>query len=228
MNRRHSHTLAMITAVILAMTGAIAAVDTPAAAAPGEVRSGGLHLIASVDSNTVTPAGGDTATGIPFAHTVKVAGNYSVTFDGTSPLRHGQIIAGYLIGCAVNVADGITIGIVPQVNFGVGFAPFVALNLAIDAPPSITVGFSPQVFMGVGLAGQFAMFLAPGNVTAVVVGAAELDSESEFPYTFAHNNTPLNISGCLSPATAMPFVTVRADGINSSVQTTGYGDQFVF
>ncbi|MFR9753035.1 MspA family porin [Nocardia sp. 004] len=278
MNRRHSHTLAMITAVILAMTGAIAAVDTPAAAAPGEVRSGGLRLIASVDSNTVTPAGGDTATGIPFVHSVKLSGNYSVGLDRTSPLRHGRIVAGYLIGCAVSVADGISIGLIPEVGVEAGFGTDFGLDLVLEEPeipekeekehdmpwgmmqphmpwdmmqphmpwdmmkphmpwdkPSfginiggITLGAGTEFGVVSGLGGQLLMSLDPGSVVAAVISTSVLDRDASFPYTFTHTNTPLNISGCLAPATAMPFVTVLADSVNGSAQTTGYGDQFVF
>lgn len=233
MNRRHSRTLAAITAVVVAATGAVA--DTAAGAAPGEVKSGGLHLIASVDSNNVVPAG-DIALGIPFVHAVKVSGDFSVALEGASPVRFGQIVAGYLIGCAVDVANGISIGIAPSVAVGASISPTFGtsfnLNLAIDAPPSISLGaavaVSPSVGVEAGLTGELAVNLAPGSVTAAVIGTALLDETATFPYTFAHTNTPLSINGCLSPASAMPFVTVRADSTSSTVQTTGYGTSFGF
>lgn len=234
MNRKHSRTLAAITAVMMAATGAVA--DTVAGAAPGEVSSGGLHLIASVDSNNVVPAGGDIAPGIPFVHAVKVSGDFSVALDGVSAVRSGEIVAGYLIGCAVDIANGIAIGIAPSFGVNASISPSFgvegAINLAIDAPPSISIGVGAAVQPSVGveaaITGELAVNLAPGSVAAAVIGEAELDRDATFPYTFAHTNTPLNISGCLSPASAMPFVTVHADSTNSTVQTTGYGASFWF
>src|SRR5438552_1899450 len=111
MNRKHSHILAVIIAVTVAATGAV----TAASAAPGEVNAGGLHLVASVDSNSSVPAGGDMATSVPFVHAVKVSAEYAVHMDGASSLRSGQIVAGYLIGCAVDISNGFSVGIAPSV-----------------------------------------------------------------------------------------------------------------
>ncbi|MET7768392.1 MspA family porin [Nocardia sp. NPDC005366] len=238
MNRKPSHVLVIITAVIVAITGAASGVDTEARAEPGEVHSGALHMVASVGGNTVTPAA-NIAMGVPFVHSVKVSGDYSVALDGAT-LRGGEIVAGYLIGCAVDISNGISIGISPSVNVGVAIAPSVGvdfgvdLGLAIDAPPTVGVsagvGFAIQPSVGVdmGLAGELAVNLAPGTVTAAVIGAAALDADATFPYTFAHTNTPLSVNGCLAPASAMPFITVRADARNGTAQTTGYGAVFTF
>ncbi|MEU1550606.1 MspA family porin [Nocardia sp. NPDC005745] len=207
-----------------------------AGATPREIDAGGLHLIASANANNVVPAGGDVAPGVPFVHAVKVSGDFSVALDGPSALRGGQIAVGYLIGCAVDISNGITVGILPSVGVSAGPAPSFGVNASVtlqkDTPPAITLGAAaailPSVSINVGLAGEIAVNLAPGSVTAVVIGATAVDGESEFPYTYSHSNTPLNISGCLSPASAMPFVTVRADARRGAAQTTGYGAAFWF
>ncbi|MEU7764040.1 MspA family porin [Nocardia sp. NPDC049190] len=234
MNRKRSRFLAALTAVLVAATGAVA--DTTAGAEPGELSSRGMHVIAAVDSNRAVPAGGDIPFGIPFAHSVKVSGDYSVVLDGVSALRSGQIAVGYLIGCAVDLSNGFTIGISPGVGVDASITPFVSLdgavNLEMDAPPSVTIGGSVGIQPTVGVEADVELgldvTLAPGIVTAVVIGVANLDEDAMFPYTFAHSNTPLNINSCLPVASAIPFVTVRADARNGSVQTTGYGTQFVF
>ncbi|MGO4615799.1 MspA family porin [Nocardia sp. 2YAB30] len=235
MNRKHSRALAVITAVMVA-AGAGVVGDTAAGAEPGEINSRGLHLIASVDSNNAVSAGGDTPFGIPLTHAVKVSGDFSVLLDGVSSLRSGKIAVGYLIGCAVDLSNGITIGIAPSAGINASITPFFGLdssiNLAIDAPPSISigtsVGVSPSVGVNAGAALALQVTLAPGSVTAAVIGEADLDKDATFPYTFAHTNTPLNVSSCLPQASAIPFVTVRADATNGTAQTTGYGAQFVF
>ncbi|MEU4838433.1 MspA family porin [Nocardia testacea] len=263
MNRKYSSIVATLAAAISAATGAVSTVDTAAQAAPGEITSGGLRVVASANSSNSEPSG-DTAMGVPFAHAVKVSGDFSVAADGGAPLRGGEIVAGYLLGCAVDIANGISVAIAPSVAVATEVAPEVGVDLGVDlglgaieppavepdpegdGPPMIDpnldlvtppeVGVSAGVNAGLaqafgienGLAGELAVNLAPGTVTTAVIGAAELDEESTFPYTFAHSNTPLQVNGCLSPASAMPFVTVRADTPGGTVQTTGYGTSFTF
>uniref|UniRef100_UPI0015763748 MspA family porin n=1 Tax=Nocardia pneumoniae TaxID=228601 RepID=UPI0015763748 len=124
MNRKHSRTLAAITAVMLATIGTVTAAD----AEPGEVGTGGLHLIASVDANHVLPTGGALALGVPFAHAAKVSGDFSLVSDGSAALRRGQIAAGYLIGCAVDISDGIDVSIAAAAGASVGFTPGIAID----------------------------------------------------------------------------------------------------
>ncbi|WP_063036409.1 MspA family porin [Nocardia grenadensis] len=238
MNRKFSYAVAALAAVVTTVTGVLSVADSAARAAPGEITSGGLHMVASANANTVVPSP-DAALGVPFAHAVKVSGDFSVALDAGSPVRGGEIVAGYLIGCAVELA-GIWVGISPSVGTNAelatsfGIDGHADLGLAIDAPPTVGIGTGvnlaviPAVGVESGLAGEAVVSLAPGIVTAAVIGAAELDEESTFPYSFAHTNTPLNVNRCLSPASAMPFVTVRADSTGGSVQTTGYGASFAF
>ncbi|MEV3959876.1 MspA family porin [Nocardia sp. NPDC050193] len=263
MNRKYSSIVATLAAVISAVTGAVSTVDAAAQAAPGEITSGGLRVVASANSSNSEPSG-DTAMGVPFAHAIKVSGDFSVAADGGSPLRGGEIIAGYLLGCAVDIANGISVAIAPSVGVNTAVIPEVGVDYGVDlglgaveppavepgpepgAPPMVDPGLElavpPDVGVSAGvaaalaqsfgvesgLAGELAVNLAPGTVTTAVIGAAELDEESTFPYTFAHSNTPLQVNGCLSPASAMPFVTVRADTTGGTVQTTGYGTTFTF
>jgi hypothetical protein len=245
MNRKHSRTLAAIIAVIVAATGSFAVSDTVAGAEPGVVGTGGLHLIASVDYNNVVSVGGDVALGIPFAHAAKVSGDFSVVSDGASALRAGQIVAGYLIGCAVDISDGISVSIAAAAGAGVEFTPGIVIELGgidfggfnehgmleelpVVVAPTIALGAETTFGVNGELGGEITVNLAPGSVTAAVIAEADLDEESTFPFTFAHTNTALNVNGCLSPASAMPFITVRAEARNGIAQTTGYGPQFVF
>ncbi|WP_433492294.1 MspA family porin [Nocardia grenadensis] len=263
MNRKYSSFMATLAAVISVVTGAVSTADAVARAAPGEIDSGGLRVVASANSST-SEQSGDTAMGVPFAHAIKVSGDFSVAADGVAPLRSGEIVAGYLLGCAVDIANGISVAIAPSIGASTEVAPQVGVDFGVDLAPgaveppvvepapegngppmvdpwldvltppevgvSAGVGAALAQAFGVqsGLAGELAVNLAPGTVTTAVIGAAELDEESTFPYTFAHSNTPLQVNGCLSPASAMPFVTVRADTTGGTVQTTGYGTTFTF
>ncbi|WP_159842837.1 MspA family porin [Nocardia sp. CY41] len=255
MNRKHSRIFAAIIAVVVAATGSFAVSDSTAGAEPGEAGTRGLHVIASVDYNNVVP-GGDVTLGVPFAHAVKVSGDFSVVSDGPAALRRGQIVAGYLIGCAVDISDGIQVSIAGAVGAEVGFTPGIVIEfggidfgefgfgapdenghghvpglqaqLPVIVAPTIAIGADTTFGVNGEVGGEITVNLAPGSVTAAVIAQGELDRESTFPFTFAHTNTPLNVNGCLSPASAMPFVTVRAEATNGIAQTTGYGPQFVF
>ncbi|PFW99585.1 hypothetical protein CJ469_05081 [Nocardia farcinica] len=236
MKRTHVSIMAAIGAVTVTAIGSAA----PAAGtAPGEVAAGAARMVAAVDFAQVVPAG-DTAFGVPFVHAVKVSGDFSVALDGASALRGGEVAAGYLVGCAVDVSDGISVAIAPEVGMSASISPSIGadfgvdLGLSVDAPPEVGIGFGvgvglePSIGVEGAVAGELSLSLAPGTVTAVPIGVAELDEESTFPFTFAHANTPLHVNGCLSPASAMPFITVRADTPGSTLQTTGYGDPFTF
>ncbi|MBA4854358.1 MspA family porin [Nocardia farcinica] len=236
MKRTHVSIMAAIGAVTVTAIGSAA----PAAGtAPGEVAAGAARMVAAVDFAQVVPAG-DTAFGVPFVHAVKVSGDFSVALDGVSALRGGEVAAGYLVGCAVDVSDGISVAIAPEVGMSASISPSIGadfgvdLGLSVDAPPEVGIGFGvgvglePSIGVEGAVAGELSLSLAPGTVTAVPIGVAELDEESTFPFTFAHANTPLHVNGCLSPASAMPFITVRADTPGSTLQTTGYGDPFTF
>ncbi|MFD4406974.1 MspA family porin [Nocardia sp. NPDC058499] len=233
MNRKHSRTAAAITMVSVAAAAAV--LGTPARAAPGQVGVGGMHLVASVDSTNSVPAG-DIAAGVPFSHATKVSGNFSVALDGTPALQGGRIVVGYLVGCAVDVSEGMSIAIIPEIGGGASIAPYTELEVATTfeegAAPVVTVaplvGVEPSVGVESALAGEVGVNLAPGTVAPVVVGETELTPETTFPFTFAHADTPLNIDGCLSPASAMPFVTVDARTPGGAAQTTGYGTAFQF
>ncbi|WP_431962853.1 MspA family porin [Nocardia sp. bgisy134] len=241
MNRKHSPVLAAITTVLVVVAGAVG-VQSAARAEPGEVDSGGMHLVASVDANFVKSTG-DLALGVPFSHSAKVSGNFSTSLDGASALRRGKLIAGYLIGCAVDISDGIDVSIAAAVGGNVDVTTGL-LGLSLNVPFGVTVGDQVAVDFGGNLGidlggdvtfgvfselgGEITVSINPGSVTAAVIAESTLDEDSLFPFTFAHSNTALNINGCLTPASAMPFITVRADARNGIVQTTGYGQQFVF
>src|SRR5690606_23545261 len=237
MTRTHAFP-ATLTALTLAATGMFGTAVCSATPFPGEVIAGGVRVVASVDDNHWLLAG-DTALGVPFAHAAKVSGNFSVNMQGAR-IRGGEIVAGYLVGCAVDVSEGIGIAIVPEIGAGYEISPTIGgeagieFGLALDAPPEVAIGFGGygelgQTFgVGGALGGEFAIGLAPGTVTALPIGAAALDAESTFPFTFAHTTTPLHVSGCLGPASAMPFVSARVETTGSTLQTTGYGDASSF
>jgi len=243
MNRTHASLLSALTALMLATTAVLGTVAPRAHSAPGEVNAGPMRIVAAVDSSNWQNADA-TELGVPFSHAATVSGNFSVDLEAAL-VRAGEVVAGYLVGCAVDVSEGIGVAIAPEIGTGYNISPAIGtdtgidlsgleLALEMDVPPEVAVGLGAfselaQTF-GVesALAGELAVGLAPGTVTALPVGAAVLDGFSTFPYTFSHTSMPLHVNGCLSQASAMPFITVRAHTAGSTIQTTGYGDSFNF
>ncbi|AHH21019.1 putative porin MspA [Nocardia nova SH22a] len=89
----------------------------PAAPPPpppaAEATGAGLHLKVSVGNVKVDPPGDRTPNFLmTFAHAAQMSGDYAVQVDG-APVTSGQTVAGFILGCAVSVAGGVTVGIEP-------------------------------------------------------------------------------------------------------------------
>ncbi|MQY29407.1 MspA family porin [Nocardia aurantia] len=195
------------------------------AQAPGaEIFGTGIHLTAAVDSIGVNPPGDRTPNPMPFSHAVQTSGTYSVTVSGDR-ITSGQAVAGFILGCAVNLANGFPVGLEPNQGLSLGFAP------TFDTPadgtaPTVTLG--PAVVGILGLTEDLMVTLAPGQVTVATSVTANLDDKTTFPYHITFNNSALNVAQCVTPVSAVPFVTTTVSNSQGTVQTTAYSDQFVF
>ncbi|MGW5518727.1 MspA family porin [Nocardia africana] len=252
---------------LLVATGAVAAgvaalvlwpgrAELGRAQQPGAGISGeGIQLSASVDHIGVNPPGGRTPNYLmTFSHAVQVSGDYSVSADGGS-ITSGQAVAGFLLGCGISVAGGVSVGISPNQGLNLSISPSASPPSASVAapgvtnsptgtgnpsPPSLTVtppsvSVSPPSFSlgpsfggSLGLSESLSGSLAPGQVTTVSTATATLDGKTTFPYHITFGNAALNVSQCASAVSAVPFVTTFASTPHGLVQTTAYGAQFTF
>ncbi|WP_254206166.1 MspA family porin [Nocardia alni] len=156
-----------------------------------------------------------------FLHAAQVSGDYSVTVTG-GPISSGQAVAGFLLGCGVSVAGGVTAGINPNQELNAGVSPTVTLN----TPPGVSV--SPSVGGSLGTSESLATTLEPGQVTTATTAVAALTDKTQYPFQLTVGNAALNIAQCASPVGAVPFVTTTVSTPHGMVQTTAYGDQFTF
>ncbi|MFD7844511.1 MspA family porin [Nocardia sp. NPDC059764] len=217
----------------------------------GDVSGAGVHIVASVDSVEVNPPGNRTPNFLmTFAHAAQMSGSYSVTVDG-DPITSGQAVAGFILGCGISVAGGVTVGIEPNQGLAAAISPSVTPGSVSVSPPSGTVTPSasatpsapatpsasvtpPDISLGPSVGGTLGLTevltatMGPGQVTMTTTATAALDNTTVFPYQIMFNNAALNVAQCASPVSAVPFVTTTVSTAQGVVQTTAYGDQFTF
>ncbi|MGY4099686.1 MspA family porin [Nocardia sp. R16R-3T] len=103
---------------------------------PGaDVSGAGIHLMASVENVRVDPAGDRTPNYLmTFAHAAQLSGDYSLNVEGDG-VTSGQAVAGFILGCAVSVAGGVTVGIEPNQGVVGNITPtFSNSNIAASLP----------------------------------------------------------------------------------------------
>ncbi|MCX4096164.1 MspA family porin [Nocardia sp. alder85J] len=189
-----------------------------------DISAWGMHLTAAVGNIGVNPPGDRTPGMMAFSHAVQMSGDYSVDVAGDQ-ITSGQTVAGFILGCGVNIVNGFPIGIQPNEGLSLGISPSFTPPSG-TTPPSASLG--PSVAGLLGLTEILAATLAPGQVTAATTATVNLDDKTQFPYHITFNNAALNVSQCVSSVSAVPFVTVTVGNAQGTVQTTAYGDQFVF
>ncbi|WP_158675740.1 MspA family porin [Nocardia stercoris] len=221
---------------------------------PGtDVEGSGVHLSTSVDDIRVDGPGDRTPTYfMTFSHAAQLTGAFSVNVDG-DPITSGQAVAGFILGCGISVAGGVTVGLEP--NQGVAGAVNGAVNSPSISftPPSVSVSppsgtvppsasvsppsesfntptfsIGPTVGGTLGITEVLTATLGPGQVTTVNTATATLDDKTQFPYHINFRNAALNVAQCVSPVSAVPFTTATVSTPSGLVQTTAYGDQFTF
>ncbi|MFE7799513.1 MspA family porin [Nocardia sp. NPDC057440] len=69
-----------------------------------------------------------------FAHAAQLSGDYSLTVEGNG-ITSGQAVAGFLLGCALSLDNGFTIGIDPNQGLLASISPeFSQSNVAASLP----------------------------------------------------------------------------------------------
>lgn len=239
------HALMAVTAVTAAagvtLAGLWAWGAEPVGAQPpgADVSGSGVHIVASVDTVEVNPPGDRTPKFLmTFSHAAQMSGSYSVTVEG-GPITSGQAVAGFILGCGITVAGGVTVGIEPNQGLAAAISPSVTPPSVSASPPSGTVTPSasvtpPDISLGPSVGGALGVTevltatLGPGQVSTATTATAALDGATEFPYQITFNNAALNVAQCASPVSAVPFVTTTVATTKGVVQSTAYGDQFTF
>ncbi|WP_458685704.1 MspA family porin [Nocardia tengchongensis] len=105
----------------------------------GDVSGAGVHIVASIDTVGVNPPGNRTPNFLmTFSHAAQMSGSYSVTVDGGA-ISSGQAVAGFILGCGITVAGGVTVGIEPNQGLAAAISPSVTPPSVSVSPPSVSV-----------------------------------------------------------------------------------------
>ncbi|MFI2475248.1 MspA family porin [Nocardia xishanensis] len=118
---------------------------------PGaDVSGAGIHVTTSVENVRVDPPGDRMPNFLmTFAHAVQLSGDYSLNVEGEG-ITTGQAVAGFLVGCALSLDNGFTVGIDPEQGLLASISPeFSQSNVAatlpsapltpVSTPPSATL-----------------------------------------------------------------------------------------
>ncbi|WP_018178406.1 MspA family porin [Jongsikchunia kroppenstedtii] len=206
-------TIATVTTATFAGAAAATASAAPAAGVSSVSLTGNqLRMTLRVIDSHSAAAGAMTPTAVVLNHSAIVSERADLTFTGKT--TGGNMTAGYLVGCQVNLSNGINVGISPNVGLSGSYTPGVPSD--DYAGPSV------------GLGGSISMSLVPGQVTTATIINTSLGSGISSPYQVAHNGTALNLSQCGGRASAVPFVTATLNSNSGTLQTTAYGTQFDF
>ncbi|MGV9615837.1 MspA family porin [Nocardia xishanensis] len=145
---------------VVIVTGVVAAVlavglwpgaEPSRAQPPGaDVSGAGIHVTASVENIRVDPPGDRTPNFLmTFAHAAQLSGDYSLNVEGDG-ITSGEAVSGFLVGCAISLDNGFTVGIDPEQGLMASISPEfsqsdVAARLPnaqvtpVSTPPSATL-----------------------------------------------------------------------------------------
>ncbi|MFE9326192.1 MspA family porin [Nocardia sp. NPDC052278] len=133
---------------VVIATGVVAAVvavfvwpgaEPSRAQPPGaDVSGAGIHVTTSVENVRVDPPGDRMPNFLmTFAHAAQLSGNYSLNVESDG-IVSGQAVAGFLLGCALTVDNGFTVGIDPNQGLLASISPqFSQSNAAARLPSTV-------------------------------------------------------------------------------------------
>ncbi|WP_169814612.1 MspA family porin [Nocardia pseudovaccinii] len=134
---------------VVIATGVVAAVvavfvwpgaEPSRAQPPGaDVSGAGIHVTTSVENVRVDPPGDRMPNFLmTFAHAAQLSGNYSLNVEGDG-IVSGQAVAGFLLGCALTLDNGFTVGIDPNQGLLASISPEFSQSNAAARLPSTAV-----------------------------------------------------------------------------------------
>ncbi|WP_433524619.1 MspA family porin [Nocardia pseudovaccinii] len=134
---------------VVIATGVVAAVvavfvwpgaEPSRAQPPGaDVSGAGIHVTTSVENVRVDPPGDRMPNFLmTFAHAAQLSGNYSLNVEGDGVVS-GQAVAGFLLGCALTLDNGFTVGIDPNQGLLASISPEFSQSNAAARLPSTAV-----------------------------------------------------------------------------------------
>jgi hypothetical protein len=189
----------------LLVTGTANADDVMADKSRTVVTEDGWNLRVTKTHEVITPVPNFAAT--PFSHEafVNLKAIADITGRGRKPVNSGALVFGYQIGCQVNVAGGVNVGLGayadPYFSLGPGSGPSVGGDVEIG--PSININ------------------LKPGTITNVPFGQKALAGNHA---STAADQVELKLDGCAGAVTIRSYAIAAMATSDADNAVAVYGD----
>ncbi|MGW5225765.1 MspA family porin [Nocardia niigatensis] len=202
--------------------------ETSRAQPPGaDVFGSGVHLTASVDSVATAAPGNRTPNFLmTFSHAVQASGDYSVNVEG-DPITSGQAVAGFILGCGISVAGGVTVGIEPNQGLAASISPSVtpgstSVSTPSDTATATTVAATPIAAATTTVVPTTAAATTTVAPTTTVGPTTTVVPTTVVPTTAAATTTvvPTTTTTTAPPTTTATTTTTTATTTTTTLPTT--------
>ncbi|MRH87785.1 hypothetical protein GFY24_10030 [Nocardia sp. SYP-A9097] len=187
---------------------------------PGADASGaGIHLTSSIDNIRADPPGDRTPNYLmTFSHAAQLSGDYSINVEGAE-VTSGQAVAGFILGCAVSVAGGVTVGLAPNQGLAASITPIFIPPSDTVSPEPTTSAASTTAMPSTTTAMPSTTTAMPSTTTAMPSTAAAMPSTAAaIPGTAAA--IPGTAAAMPSTAAAMPSTAAAIPGTAAAMPST--------
>ncbi|MFI9508395.1 MspA family porin [Nocardia sp. NPDC052566] len=130
-----------------------------------------------------------------------------ITGSGRRPVTAGTITLGYQIGCAVDVSNGVTLGL--------GFSIGPNASVTISQFPGVNIGGQASVNPNISTT------LKPGAITTVPFGSKPL---AESQGSISAGQVEIKVDACAGQVTIRSFATAAISTPTADNSITVYGD----
>lgn len=210
---RRTVALAVLAVAVTALTGTRNAAAAPAELAPKSSQR------TTFDGWTLTIAlSGEVVNAVPNLAGaqnsregfVTLSAQANVDGAGSNPVTSGNFVAGYQVGCQIDVSQGLQIGGTGQLIGSAG--------ATVNPAPGVQLG-------GTGAIGGFMQTnLQPGVITAIPMGSMALTTRVGH---LDMQDVHLKIDACGGPVTIRSYASVAIATDASQTQLSVYGDPYV-
>ncbi|WP_235732350.1 MspA family porin [Mycobacteroides chelonae] len=141
---------------------------------------------------------------------VTLSARANIGGSGSNPINSAHFVAGYQVGCQIDVSQGLQIGGTGQLSGSVG--------ATISGSPGLQTG-------GTGSIGGFAQTnLQPGVITTIPMGDMPVVSHVGY---LEMQDVHLKVDACGGPVTMRSYATVAMSTDIQQTQLSVYGDPYV-
>ncbi len=130
-----------------------------------------------------------------------------VTGTGGQPITAGTVTLGYQIGCAVDVSNGVTLGL--------GFSIGPNASVTISQFPGVTIGGQASVNPNISTT------LKPGAIATIAFGSKPLAASRG---SITAEQVEIKVDACAGPVTIRSFATAAISTPTADNTISVYGD----